>query len=150
MLAVVLMTFAAAAAAQSPATPGMTQEKLHEIVAATGEVVGAAGNRVAFRVGEVPVLCISDPAADRMRFVAPVKRIADASPEELVAAMRANFSSVLDVRYALSSDMIVVAYLHPLSALTREQVVSAIRQVASAAETFGTTYSGGGPSFRGF
>jgi hypothetical protein len=144
------MAFAAAGAAQGPANPGMTQERLHEIVAAAGEVVRAEGNRVAFRVGEVPMLCISDPAADRMRFVAPVKRIADASPEELVTAMRANFTSVLDVRYALSSDMIVVAYLHPLSALTREQVLAAIVQVASAAETFGTTYSSGGPSFRGF
>jgi hypothetical protein len=71
-------------------------------------------------------------------------------PEEVIAALRANFHGALDLRYALSNEMIVVAFLHPLSALTREQIVSAIGQLASARETFGSTYSSGALSFRGF
>jgi len=40
------------------------------------------------------------------------------------------------------------AFIHPLSPLTAEQVVSAIRQVASARATFGDSYSSGGLFFR--
>ncbi len=149
-LAIVFMAFAAASPAQDRPEPRMSQRALHEIIAATGESVRAEGNLVAFRVREVPVVCVSDPAADRMRLVAPVKRIENASPEELIAAMHANFHTALDVRYALTNEMIVVAFLHPLSTLTPEQVVSAIQQVATARETFGTTYSSGALSFRGF
>ncbi len=148
--AIALVAFAAASPAQEKPVARMTQQALHEIIAATGQDVRAEGNLVAFKLRDVPILCVSDPNADRMRFVAPVKRIQDAAPEEVVAALQANFHSALDVRYALSNDMIVVAFLHPLSPLTREQVVSAIAQVASARETFGSTYSSGALTFRGF
>lgn len=50
----------------------------------------------------------------------------------------------------MSNGMVVAAYLHPLSSLTNEQVVAAIKQVASARETFGTSYSSGAGFFRGF
>jgi hypothetical protein len=143
------LLFTAVAAAQDAASPRMTQEKLHAIIAETANDVRAEGNVVVFRLGDTQLLCISDAAADRMRIFSPVKRVEDAAPEELIAALHANFHTMLDARYALSNGFIFAAYLHPLSSLTREQIVSAMHQVAAARESFGTAYSSGGPVFGG-
>jgi len=145
-----LILWTAAAAGMAEEAPGgpMTQQRLHEIVAATGSDVRVEGNVAAFRFGEVAMLCISDPNADRMRIIAPVKRVEEASTEEIFAAMQANFHTALDARYAISQGVIYAAFIHPLSPLTAEQVVSAIRQVASARATFGESYSGGMLFFR--
>lgn len=137
-----------AAAATSAAQEPMNQQRLHEIIAANGSNVRVEGSMAVFQFGGVPLLCISDPNADRMRIIAPVKRVDEATPQEILAAMRANFHTALDVRYAISEGVIFAAFIHPLSPLSAEQVASAIRQVASARETFGDSYSGGTLLFR--
>lgn len=137
-------------AAQEAPAPRMTQQALQRIIAEAAGEARAEGNVVVFRLGEATLACISDAAADRMRIVAPIKPIAESSPEEMLAAMHANFHSMLDARYAMSNGMIYAAFLHPLSPLTREQVLSAMRQVATAHASFGTGYTGGGPVYRGF
>lgn len=137
-----------AAAATSAAQEPMNQQRLHEIIAASASDVRVEGNVAMFKLGRVALLCISDPNADRMRIIAPVKRLEEATPQEILAAMRANFHTALDARYAISEGVIFAAFIHPLSPLSTEQVVSAIRQVAAARETFGDTYSSGGLSFR--
>jgi hypothetical protein len=53
----------------------------------------------------------------------------------------ANFHSALDVRYALSDEIIWSVYTHPLESLSPDQLKDAISQVYMAAVTFGTTYS---------
>jgi hypothetical protein len=146
---IVFMVTAGVSAAQDSPGRRMTQENLHAIIAETAQNARAEGNVVVFRFGETQLLCISDAAADRMRIIAPVKRIEDATPEELLAALHANFHTVLDARYAVSNGVIFAAYLHPLSSLTREQIVSAMHQVAAARASFGTDYSSGGPAFGG-
>ena len=55
--------------------------------------------------------------------------------------MVANFHSVLDVKYALSDEIIWSVYAHPLKELSELQVVDAIQQVYAAAITFGGSYS---------
>ncbi len=127
----------------------MTQERLHAIIAETAQDVRVQGNAVAFRLGETQLISISDPKADRMRIIAAVKPVEEAKPEELLASLYANFHTVLDARYAVSNGVILAAYLHPLSPLTREQIVSAMHQVAAARESFGSAFSGGGPAFGG-
>lgn len=146
---VAFMVFAGVSAAQDSLAQRMTQQRLHAIIAEAAQDARAEGNVMVFRLGESQLLCISDAGADRMRIIAPVKRIEEATSEELLAALHANFHSVLDARYAVSSGVIFAAYLHPLSPLTREQIVSAMHQVAAARATFGTDYSGGGPEFGG-
>ena len=136
--------------AQDAPAPRMTQESLRQIIADAAGEARVEGNVIVFRLGDVTLVCISDAAADRMRIVAPIKPIAESSPEEIFAAMHANFHSMLDARYAMSNGVIYAAFLHPLSLLTREQVLSALRQVAAAHATFGTSFSGGGPAFGGF
>jgi|CXWL01.1.fsa_nt_gi hypothetical protein len=127
----------------------MTQERMHAIVAEAAQEVRVQGNVVTFRLGETQVIGVSDPSADRMRFIAPIKPVDESNPEELLASMYANFHTVLDARYAISNGILFAAFLHPLSPLTREQVLSAMRQVALARETFGGAYSSGLPGFGG-
>lgn len=146
---VVFVLFAGLGAAQDAAPPRMTQERLHAIIAEAAQEARAEGNVMVFRLRDSQLLCISDAFADRMRVFAAVKRVEEATPQELLEALQANFHTVLDARYAVSNGVIFAAYLHPLSPLTREQIVAAIHQVAEARATFGTTYSGGGPAFGG-
>jgi hypothetical protein len=138
---IALIAFAGTSTAQDSAPRRMTQERLHAIL--------AEGNVAVFRLGETQLLRVSDEFADRLRIIAPVKRLDEATPEELLAALHANFHTVLDARYAVSNGVIFVAYLHPLSSLTKDQIVAAMHQVAAARASFGTDYSGGGPAFGG-
>jgi hypothetical protein len=143
IVVLMLWTITFASMAQQAPRTAMTQQRLHEIVAATASEVRVQGNIAAFSVGEVAMLCVSDPNADRMRILTPVKRVEDASAEEILAAMEANFHTALDARYAISQGVIYAAFIHPLSPLTEEEVVSAIRQVVAARKSFGDSYSSG-------
>lgn len=136
-------------AAQDSAPRRMTQKALHAIIAETATEVRVEGNVALLRFGETRLLCISDEIADRMRIIAPIKPLEEATPQELLAALQANFHTVLDARYAVSNGVIFAAYLHPLSSLTREQVVAAMQQVTAARSSFGSDYSSGGPAFGG-
>jgi len=143
------LIFAGICMAQDSTPRRLTQESLHAIIAEAAQGFRAEGNVAAFRLGETQLLCVSDALADRMRIIAPVKRLEEATPEELLAALEANFHTVLDARYAVSNGVIFAAYLHPLSSLTREQILDAMHQVAAARASFGTGYSSGGPAFGG-
>ncbi|MEM6772878.1 MAG: hypothetical protein AAF597_20030, partial [Bacteroidota bacterium] len=103
-------------------------------------VIGEAG-RWELSLAEVKMLVLTDETHDRMRIISPVRRVEDATPEEIFACMEANFHSALDVKYALSDDLIWVAYIHPLSPLRDGQLIDAIAQVRSAALTYGTLYT---------
>ncbi|MEM1124681.1 MAG: hypothetical protein AAGJ18_29850, partial [Bacteroidota bacterium] len=47
----------------------------------------------------------------------------------------------LDAKYALYSGFVVSLFTHPLQELTEDQFKDAVKQVAVAAQNFGTTYS---------
>ena len=73
----------------------------------------------------------------------------DATPEEIYFCVEAELHSALDEKYALSDDIIRVAYIHPLSPLRNDQLIDAIAQVRSAALTNGTLYTGTDLAFPG-
>lgn len=77
---------------------------------------------------------------DRMRIVAPIGPEAKLTDQQRKRMLDANFHSALDVRYATSKGLVYAAYIHPLSTLRREEVQSALRQVAELVKTFGSTY----------
>ena len=52
--------------------------------------------------------------------------MADIGEEELLNAMVANFHSALDVKYALSDEIIWSVFIHPLRELSEYQVRDAI------------------------
>ena len=92
-------------------------------------------------VNGMPMMCLTDEFHNRMRIVTPVAEMKDVTDEQIRAAMEGNFHSALDVKYAISSDVMWVAYIHPLKELTKDQLLDAISQVYNGAMTFGTIYT---------
>ena len=62
-------------------------------------------------------------------------------------SLEANFHSALDVKYAISDDVMWSIFVHPLRELTENQLINALSQVYQAAETFGTSFSSTGLIF---
>jgi hypothetical protein len=96
-----------------------------------------------FMFGGVQMACMTDASFGRMRIVAPLLEVSAIRSEHMYAMLDANYHSALDVRYAISDEMVMVAYIHPLDPLTADQVRSAVAQVASAVQSFGGEYSSG-------
>lgn len=92
-------------------------------------------------INNVPMICITDESHNRMRIISPIKEINEVTPQELKDCMEANFHSALDVKYAISNDIMWVAFIHPLAELTKDQVQSAVSQVYFANVTYGTSYT---------
>ncbi|MEL7259304.1 MAG: hypothetical protein AAFN80_15945, partial [Pseudomonadota bacterium] len=63
--------------------------------------------------------------------------------------MQANFDSALDGRYAIANDMVWATYIHPLSALEKDQLISGLGQIINLSKSYGTLYSGGAMQFGG-
>jgi len=144
--------------AQAPSDPSeppssgpeaMTPERLIETIEGYATVLRRAGNVVEFEYENIALLCVFDERADRMRIVSEILEAEQIPVEQLRQAMRANFHSALDARYAIGGEKLYTAFVHPLSPLTPLQVESAIRQVATLNATFGTTYSSGELFYRG-
>ena len=150
LLLVIFVLLAFTANAQQVETsPGMTKDRLHDLILEVGSDVLISGNMVQFTYDGAILLCISDSAADRMRIISPIIELSEIESEQLLMALAANFHTVLDARYAISDGVMYAAYIHPLRPLSDEEVYSAIRQVARARNTFGDEYTSGELFFGG-
>lgn len=127
----------------------MTPERMFQIVQAVDPEAEAAGTAIQLTIAEVPILIIYDPDANRMRAVTPIRSSEALSPEDLYRMMQANFDSALDARYSVAQDRLWAAFIHPLSALEKEQLLSGLGQVANLALTYGSTYNSGALTFGG-
>lgn len=119
----------------------MTSEKLKELISQASDTLQINGNSIQFLYQEMPLICVYDENANRMRIIAPIVETKDVEEEQLLNMLVANFHSALDVKYALSDEVIWSVFIHPLKELSEHQVLDAIDQVFSAATTFGTSYS---------
>jgi hypothetical protein len=124
----------------SLATP-MNQERLHGMLEAIADRAEINGATARIEIDDTVVLCISDPNADRMRLIVPIRPADGLDTETLALALAANFHTTLDARYAISGDTLYALFVHPLSSLTPDLLKSALRQVMAAARNFGSTYS---------
>ncbi|PWJ16216.1 hypothetical protein [Jannaschia seohaensis] len=143
---VLALLFAGTAAAQEvPAD--MTLDRMEAVLTRLDPATERAG--VAFRltVEDVPLIVITDPRADRMRAMVPIRSAEGLTPEDLRRMMQANFDSALDARYAVAEGRLWAVYIHPLSPLRDDQLISGIGQVVNVALTYGTLYSSGGAQF---
>ena len=86
-------------------------------------------------------MIITDETNDRMRIVAPIAEVDSLDSDTLLNCLTANFHTALDVKYAVSNDLMWCVFIHPLSPLTEKQLQSAVEQVYSGTVTFGSTYS---------
>ncbi len=88
-------------------------------------------------------MIVFDNDADRMRIITPILQ-ASAVPTDVHERMlQANFDAVLDSRYAIANDVVWSTFIHRLSTLNEDDLLSGIAQTYAAAETFGTTYTSG-------
>ena len=53
-------------------------------------------------IDDVSILVVTDPLADRMRAMVPIRSAVGLEPEDLLRVMQANFDAALDARYAVA------------------------------------------------
>lgn len=131
------------------AEPAMTLDRLDAIIRALDPEAQRGGAVWQLIIDDVQVLVVTDESADRMRAITPVTRSADVTPDQMTRMMQANFDSALDARYAIAKEILWSAYIHPLAALKKDQLISGIGQVVNLAQSFGTLYSSGGLLYGG-
>jgi len=141
-------TTAGASGARVSSEP-MDQNRVEQIFSDQVEAITGPTGALQSQIDGISIYCISDPANDRMRIVAPISRLSGLDPRINEILLRANFHSALDARYAISDDVIFAAFLHPISSLTPAQIESAVSQVISLVKTFGTSFSSGELVFPG-
>lgn len=127
----------------------MTGERLGAVIQQIDANAIARGNGFIFRVGERDMMTVFDENADRMRVISPIISAEDLPPELLERMLQANYDAVLDARYAIANGQVWAVFIHPLSSLTDDQLLSGIAQTAIAVETFGTTFTSGIVTFGG-
>ena len=143
-----LCGFAAAEDAPPGETP-MTFERLIKIVNAIDPDARFSGTSMELTIDDIPIIVVTDPVADRMRALIPIRSADELDADELMRLMQANFDTALDARYAVAQGRLWATYIHPLAALEREQFLSGLVQTMNIARTYGQTYSGGALSFGG-
>ncbi len=132
-----------------PQATGMTQAEMAIIIGdIAGEYQGSPSN-IQFEIDGAPIMLVSDTRANRMRLLAPIMAADDMTQEHVAATLVSNFHLALDARYAVGNGILYSAFIHPLKELTRAQLESAVRQVATLRSTFGTSYTSGELSFGG-
>jgi len=119
----------------------MSADQLQSLIEQASDTMQHQGSTIRFSYKERLLICIYDENANRMRIISPIIERKDIGEEELLNAMVANFHSALDVKYALSDEVIWAVFIHPLKELSNHQVLDAIDQLYNASETFGNTYS---------
>lgn len=119
----------------------MNSQRLSALITQVSDTVTTNGNTIQFLYKERPLICIYDENANRMRIISPIIETKDLEEEQLLNMLVANFHSALDVKYALSDEVIWSVFIHPLKELADHQVLGAINQVYAASITFGTSYS---------
>ena len=129
--------------------PSMTPDRLLDILLALDPETRPSGNGVELTIEDVPVLVIVDPVADRMRAMVPIRAVEGMSAEDLERVMQANFDTALDARYAVANGRLWGVYIHPLSPLRRDQLISGLGQTVNLALTYGGLFTGGALSFGG-
>lgn len=132
-------------AAEAP----MTVARLGEIVTALDPESKTNGFQFQLTIEDVPILIITDFRADRMRAMVPIRAVEDMTAKELLRVMQANFDTALDARYAVAQGRLWGVFIHPLSPLEKDQLISGLGQAVNLAKTYGGLYTGGAMSFGG-
>ncbi|MEP5151994.1 hypothetical protein [Planktotalea sp.] len=133
----------------TPQEPAMTAARLGAILLTVDPEAVQRGIAIELTISDVPIMVIVDEQADRMRAMVPIRSAEGIEPEELQRMMQANFDTALDARYAVAQGRVWGTYIHPLSPLEHEQLLSGLIQTVNLARSYGQTYSGGALHFGG-
>jgi hypothetical protein len=124
-----------------PRAQDMNNQKLFHILKDVATDIDGASGAWSFAYANHMMLLITDETHNRMRIITPIDEVRNLSQLEYKNALMANFHTALDVKYAISDDLMWSVFIHPLQELSHEQVTDALKQVAQAADTFGGSYS---------
>ncbi len=132
----------------NPGNSPMSVAQLTNIIKDVGTDVEQQNNGlISFTFDGAQLMAMTAEPVNRMRIVAPVISAGDLTQEQMAAILISNYHLALDARYAVGDGVLYSVFIHPLKELTPEQVLSAIRQVSTLRNTFGTTYTSGEMSF---
>ena len=129
------------------AEPQMTLPRMAQIVQALDPDAAVSGAGFSFTIDDIPVLIVTDVAANRMRAMVPIRSADGMTADEMQRVMQANFDTALDARYAVAGGRLWGVYLHPFKELERDQLISGIAQTVNVAKTYGTLYTSGAGQF---
>ncbi|RCS27792.1 hypothetical protein DUT90_02825 [Polaribacter sp. WD7] len=119
----------------------MSIDKLNTMYLTVSDSIVSNKSQWRFKIKDVFFISIADSTHNRMRIMSPISD-SDALDDKLKeASLIANFHTALDVKYAISDNVLWCVYIHPLKELTEEQVLDAISQVYYGSINFGTTFS---------
>ncbi len=127
----------------APACEGMTNVRLGQLLKESASAIDGQAGQWKLKAFGQPLLVLTDTKHDRMRIVSPVVEASALTASQIGALLVANFHTALDARYAVHDGVLYAAFIHPLSPLSDDEVRSAIKQVATLANNFGTSYSSG-------
>ena len=127
----------------------MNNEKLNEIFISISDTIHGENGQWRFIIKDVVFVCLTDTTHNRMRIISPITETSTLDEDQKTLSLLANFHTALDVKYAISDDILWSVFIHPLKELTSAQVEDAISQVYFANVNFGTTFSSGSLIFPG-
>lgn len=134
---------------EQPVEAAMSLERMKEILLALDPQATTNDSSFMITIEGVQLFIVTDASNDRMRVMTPIRPREEISSGEMTRMMQANFDSALDARYAIAQDMLWGLYIHPLSPLQKNQLISGIGQVVNLVRSYGTVYSGGALTFGG-
>jgi len=127
----------------------MDNTTLDEIFATVSDTIQGGQGRWQFVINDVLFVCVTDATQNRMRIISPITESNNLTEDEKTLMLLANFHTALDVKYAISDDVLWSVYIHPLKELTIAQVEDAVSQVYYANVTFGTSFTSSNLVFPG-
>jgi len=119
----------------------MSIDKLDKIIKQKADTLQIKGNSWNFTYKDRLLICIADKNANRMRIISPIVKKEQLNETLILNSLIANFHTALDVKYAISDDVLWSVFTHPLKELSVHQVEDAILQVYNANITFGSIFS---------
>jgi len=119
----------------------MDNTTLENIFTTMSDTIQGTSGRWQFIIKDVMFVCLTDTAHNRMRIISPITETNQLDEDTKTLLLLANFHTALDVKYAISDDVLWSVFIHPLKELTKEQVEDAVSQVYYAHITFGTSFT---------
>lgn len=138
---ILTIIFALVLSVNTVSSQDMDNVTLNEIFTTMSDTIQGESGSWQFIIKDVMFVCITDTAHNRMRIISPITETSTLDEDEKTLLLLANFHTVLDVKYAISDDVLWSVFIHPLKELTTAQVEDAVSQVYYANVSFGSSYS---------
>ena len=119
----------------------MDNKKLNKILIEQADSIKGTNGYWEILYKDLRLAIVTDEKHNRMRIISPIAKTGELQYSVLLEALQANFHSALDVKYAISDDIIWTVFIHPLKELSEGQITDALKQVYFGSKTFGGSYS---------